>query len=215
MAKIEAATEGEAFSVPVRQRVVVQPLAEKPAEQPIDTSSHAADVEPQDQPANEQSAPEASESTQSQPEQTEAPQPTTAQNKKPEKSEEHTEEDEAKHVEELISARTYFLDIKEKNRSGIFHFRVNRKKLTSSNTKASAKKKGSPEPVSVPKVKKKSSRTTQMIEIGAIVALVIGMYVAIDLGLVDIGWKPPFSIFHRTQQAAPPQPIIPTQPGGN
>ena len=94
-----------------------------------------------------------------------------------------------KKIAELVSSKKYNLAIKEKRTKPLLDFslgiRHKKKQVSKKHTKKSQ------EP------KKPQSKKKKIIESVAIIGLWVGLFIAIDLGLIDIGWKPPFSLFNK------------------
>ncbi len=122
-----------------------------------------------------------------------SPEVTVVEAKKPIKDQKQAEVDSALVVSELVNSKKYFLPIKEKHSSSIFHLEQTKKHRA---VKFPKKKKPEPQQ-KIPKViKKRSAGTTAGLFIGLFV-LVAGSYLAIDYKLIDVGWTPPFSIANR------------------
>lgn len=113
--------------------------------------------------------------------------------KKPIKDQKQTEVDSALVLSELVNSKKYFLPIKERHSSSIFHLEQTKKHHA---LKLPKKKKPEPQQ-KIPKViKKRSAGTTVGLLVG-LTTLLAGSYLAIDYKLIDIGWTPPFSIANR------------------
>jgi len=97
------------------------------------------------------------------------------------------EDDSATKIVELINSKKYNLNIKEKRTKPLLVVSLGTKKR-----KQVQKNKLKKDKVPTPKRKK-------MIEIGAFVLIWAGLYLAIDIGYLDVGWKPPFSLFGGTE----------------
>ena len=115
--------------------------------------------------------------------------PTQDKQEKDVKKDEKLVDDAQSKIAELLSSKKYTLSIKEKRTKPLLDFSLGIKKHKKS-IKKKQKSKKEKEPVS----KKK-----QMIEIAVVAVLLLGLFFAIDTGLVDIGWKPPFTIFGKKQ----------------
>ncbi len=99
---------------------------------------------------------------------------------------EKQQDEDATKLAEMISSKKYALDIKEKRTKPLLVFSV----LPAKHKKAAAKPKKSSKQDKKPAAKSKKSW-----QVVVLVALVIGLYLAIDMGWLDLGFKLPFSIF--------------------
>jgi hypothetical protein len=93
-------------------------------------------------------------------------------------------EDIAKRTQELIDSKEFNIHIKEKS----YHSFTTIKPKKTLKVKTVLQKK-----TQKPKVPKK----VKALQVGFIGMLWVGVFVAIDTNLIDIGWKPPFSLFNR------------------
>ena len=102
------------------------------------------------------------------------------------KSEDSADEAQVK-IAELLTSKQYHLAIKEKRTKPLLDFSLGIKKH----------KKNSKKKVKAKKESKPVSKNKQLLEIAVVVVLLGGSYIAIDAGIIDIGWKPPFSLFGK------------------
>jgi hypothetical protein len=100
-------------------------------------------------------------------------------------------DDRNKVIADLINTKKYNLNIKEKHTTPIitFGFAKTRDRKTRKNTKKSQKT-----TVKKENGKKTESAKAKRIKLAVIGLLWVGAYMALDMGLIDIGWRPPFTI---------------------
>lgn len=92
-------------------------------------------------------------------------------------------------IAQLIRSKKYNLPIKERRSKPFVTFMsLSPKRSKKRKSKKNLKKSSSKAP---------QSKSKKFIEIAVIIVIWAGLYVAIDSGVLDIGWKPPFSLFNR------------------
>lgn len=97
-----------------------------------------------------------------------------------------SKQDEAnKKIAELISSKQYILPIKERRTKPLLVLSLSTRK----------KKKSIPSRKPTNKTVKPKGKDKKMIQLVVLVGLVIGLFLAIDIGWIDIGLKLPFSLF--------------------
>lgn len=136
----------------------------------------------------------------------EAPKPVVDQLKAPDATSAITER--SKQIADLVSSKKYVLDIKEKRSTPVITmgFSKSKDKKTKKNQRKANQPKAKP-------TKTPESRKAKSIKLALIFILWAAAYVALDLGLIDIGWRPPFSIFRKSNgQAAS---VLQQTGGGN
>jgi len=93
------------------------------------------------------------------------------------------EDEERKKIAELIASKKYFLGIKEKRSSQLFALGVSSKKSKKSKKKTTKKSE-----------KKPSSKRKKLVQVSIFVLLIIGLLVAVDAQLINIGFDLPFDL---------------------
>jgi len=92
-------------------------------------------------------------------------------------------------IAQLIRSKKYNLPIKERRSKPFVTFMSLSPKRSKKRKSKKNLKKSSP--------KASQSKSKKFIEIAVIIVIWAGLYVAIDIGVLDVGWKPPFSFFNR------------------
>lgn len=103
-------------------------------------------------------------------------------------------EESRKKIIELISSKKYQLDIKEKRAKPLLTLSILPKRSKKSKKKQTVSKKTEKKPP-----KKVESKKAKLIKLGIILVMWAGFYVALDMGVIEIGWRPPFTIFGEKQ----------------
>lgn len=103
--------------------------------------------------------------------------------------------EQRKKILELITSKKFNLGIKEKRSTPILTVSLMPKKSKKSKHKSSSTGKTEAQKSS----KKIESKNAKLIKLAVILALWVGFYLAIDAGLIDIGWKPPISLIGKEE----------------
>lgn len=94
-------------------------------------------------------------------------------------------------IAELINSKKYSLNIKEKRTVPLLTLGFTRPSVRKGRKNVKKLQKQTSKKTTTKKVESSKAKTVKLVLIGL---LGIGAYLALDMGLIDIGWRPPFTI---------------------